>query len=151
LWRQRSPLYKSISLFTASISSRPRERSRFRSFSAASELRAASWPLADASVDLSERSEKFPTLLQSCLLARPFSFFFFTPFVLQSRYQWFYEAFLNLSCFSIQVCYARCCCCCCCYSGWFMELAFASQEKTLPLVSQEDCCVAFLSLQSFNI
>jgi len=32
-----------------------------------------------------------------------------------------------------------------------MELAFASQEKTLPLVSQEDCCVAFLSLQSFNI
>jgi len=51
-------------------------------------------------------------------------FFFFIPFVLQSRYQWFCEAFLNLLCFSIYVCYARCRC-----PGWFMELAFASQEN----------------------
>jgi hypothetical protein len=51
-------------------------------------------------------------------------YFFFIPFVLQSRYQWFCEAFLKLLRFSIQVCHARCCC-----SGWFMELAFALQEN----------------------
>jgi len=39
-----------------------------------------------------------------------FFFFFFTPFVLQSRRLWFCEAFLNLLCFSIQVCHARCFC-----------------------------------------
>jgi hypothetical protein len=52
------------------------------------------------------------------------------------------DVFESLIHSSIQVYYARCCRC----SGCFIESAFA-----LPLVSQEGCCVALLSLQFFNI
>jgi hypothetical protein len=72
--------------------------------------------------------------------------FFFILFALQSRYEWFYEAFLNLFMFL--------------YPGLLCSLLLfwmvygvgvRLAGKSLPLVSREGCRVVFLSLQSFNI
>jgi len=70
-----------------------------------------------------------------------FLFFFLTPFILQSRYQWSCETLVESSVFL--------------YLGLLLLFVFVLDSlvygvgvclagKSLPLISQEGCCVAFL-------
>jgi len=77
-----------------------------------------------------------------------FVFSFFTPFVLQSRYQWFRETFLNL-CISLK---SRFVMLVVIVLDGFMELAFAPQENPYRCFPRKVAVLPyFCFLQSFNI